>query len=104
MPGPGEHETVQARVLHCTQEAGWTYVSRSGAETRRGFDPAGSTLEERARGDHLARPHSTMTRPISEFRRPSNRGALARRTRQAGNDGEIPTSLGIAEAENDLEE
>lgn len=39
MPTPGEHKTVQARILAYAQEIGWTYVSREEAERRRGFDP-----------------------------------------------------------------
>src|SRR5712692_5703 len=49
MPAPGEHKTVQARILKYAQEIGWTYVPRAEAERRRGFDPAGATPEERAR-------------------------------------------------------
>jgi type I restriction enzyme R subunit len=49
MPTPGEHKTVQARILRYAQEIGWTYVPRDEAERRRGFDPAGATPEERAR-------------------------------------------------------
>jgi len=49
MPSPGEHKTVQARVLAYAQEIGWTYVPRTEAETRRGFDPDGATPEDRAR-------------------------------------------------------
>ena len=37
MPKPGEHKTVQARILAYAQEIGWTYVSRAEAERRRGF-------------------------------------------------------------------
>ena len=39
MPTPGEHKTVQARILAYAQEIGWTVVSREEAERRRGFDP-----------------------------------------------------------------
>ncbi len=39
MPTPGEHKTVQARILAYTQEIGWTFVPREEAEQRRGFDP-----------------------------------------------------------------
>ena len=39
MPTPGEHKTVQARILAYAQEIGWTIVSREEAERRRGFDP-----------------------------------------------------------------
>src|SRR5215472_6225250 len=46
---PGEHKTVQARILQYAQEIGWTYVPRAEAEKRRGFDPDAATIEERAR-------------------------------------------------------
>ncbi len=49
MPTPGEHKTVQARILAYAQEIGWRLVSRAEAEKRRGFDPDGATPEERAR-------------------------------------------------------
>jgi type I restriction enzyme R subunit len=39
MPTPGEHKTVQARILAYAREIGWTVVSREEAERRRGFDP-----------------------------------------------------------------
>jgi hypothetical protein len=39
MPAPAEHKTVQAQILACAQEIGWTYVSREEAERRRGFEP-----------------------------------------------------------------
>lgn len=49
MPKPGEHKTVQARILEYAQEIGWTYVHREEAEVRRGFDPDAPTAEERAK-------------------------------------------------------
>ena len=49
MPKPGEHKTVQARILQYAQDIGWTYVPRAEAEKRRGFDPDGATAEDRAR-------------------------------------------------------
>lgn len=49
MTTPGEHKTVQARILAYAQEIGWRYVPRPEAETRRGFDAEGVTPEERAR-------------------------------------------------------
>jgi hypothetical protein len=49
MPAPGEHKTVQARILAYAQEIGWRYVPRAEAEARRGFDPDAVTPEERAR-------------------------------------------------------
>ena len=39
MPKPGEHKTVQARILEYAQASRWTVVSREEAEQRRGFDP-----------------------------------------------------------------
>ena len=39
MPKPGEHKTVQARILAYAEAIGWTIVSREEAEQRRGFDP-----------------------------------------------------------------
>ena len=39
MPTPGEHKTVQARILEYAEATGWTIVSREEAEQRRGFDP-----------------------------------------------------------------
>jgi len=49
MPAPGEHKTVQSRILAYAQDIGWTYVPRDEAERRRGFDPAGATPQERSR-------------------------------------------------------
>jgi type I restriction enzyme R subunit len=39
MPTPGEHKTVQARILEYAEAIGWTFVSRDEAERRRGFEP-----------------------------------------------------------------
>jgi len=39
MPTPGEHRTVQARILAYAEAIGWTFVPRDGAEQRRGFEP-----------------------------------------------------------------
>lgn len=49
MPLPGEHKTVQARILAYAQEIGWTYVPREEAERRRGFDSDAATPDEQAR-------------------------------------------------------
>jgi len=49
MPTPGEHKTVQSRILQYAQDIGWSYVPRDEAQRRRGFDPEGSTPQERAR-------------------------------------------------------
>jgi type I restriction enzyme R subunit len=50
MPAPGEHKTVQARILAYAQEIGWKNFSRGNEEAWRCFDP-----EKRARefGDNL---------------------------------------------------
>lgn len=45
MSKPGEHKTVQARILAYAEEIGWTVVSREEAERRRGFDPELSPAE-----------------------------------------------------------
>jgi len=39
MTKPGEHKTVQARILEYADAIGWSFVSREQAEQRRGFDP-----------------------------------------------------------------
>jgi type I restriction enzyme R subunit len=39
MPTPGEHKTVQARILAYAEAIGWTVVPPEEAEQRRGFDP-----------------------------------------------------------------
>jgi type I restriction enzyme, R subunit len=49
MVAPGEHKTVQSRILAYAQDIGWSYVPRPEAEKRRGFDPDGATAEDRAR-------------------------------------------------------
>jgi type I restriction enzyme R subunit len=52
MPTPGEHKTVQARILAYAEAIGWTVVSRQESERRRGFDPTASA-DERARNRSL---------------------------------------------------
>jgi len=52
MPSPGEHKTVQARILAYAEVIGWTFVSREEAEQRRGFDPD-VPPRDRARGRSL---------------------------------------------------
>jgi type I restriction enzyme R subunit len=48
MVKPGEHKTVQARILKYAQETGWTVVPRQEAEQRRGFDQAGANPQDKA--------------------------------------------------------
>ncbi|MGB4782801.1 hypothetical protein [Candidatus Methylomirabilis sp.] len=45
MPAPGEHKTVQARILAYVQEIGWTYVPRDEAEARRMMEKCDSTMK-----------------------------------------------------------
>ena len=52
MPTPGEHKTVQVRILEYAGAIGWTFVPREKAEQRRGFDPA-VPPKDRARGRSL---------------------------------------------------
>jgi type I restriction enzyme R subunit len=53
MSAPGEHKTVQARVLRYAQEIGWTFVPRAEAEARHGLKAEGVTPAERSRGASL---------------------------------------------------
>ncbi|MDW3651013.1 MAG: HsdR family type I site-specific deoxyribonuclease [Bacteroidia bacterium] len=59
MPKPGEHKTVQARILKYAKEIGWTFVPRSEAESFRGFDQSKTSPAEKAKNasafftDHL---------------------------------------------------
>ena len=48
MPTPGEHKTVQGRILAYSQEIGWTYVARDEAQRRRGFDTTKPTIAQQA--------------------------------------------------------
>ena len=52
MPKPGEHETVQARILEYAETIGWKIVSRKEAEQRRWFDPNASP-KDRAKGGSI---------------------------------------------------
>jgi len=45
MPTPGEHKTVQSRILAYAEAIGWTVVPRQQAEQRRGFAPTSSPIE-----------------------------------------------------------
>lgn len=49
MPKPGEHKTVQARILQYAQDIGWTFITRAEAEQRRNFDSSVTQPSERAR-------------------------------------------------------
>ncbi|MET0072240.1 MAG: HsdR family type I site-specific deoxyribonuclease [Candidatus Thiodiazotropha sp.] len=52
MVKPGEHKTVQARILAYAEAIGWTLVSREESERRRGFDPD-VPPKDRAKGRSL---------------------------------------------------
>jgi len=45
MTTPGEHKTVQSRILAYAEAIGWTVVPRPQAEQRRGFAPTSSSTE-----------------------------------------------------------
>jgi len=53
MSKPGEHKTVQVRILAYAQEIGWAFVPQSESEQRRGFDHDGITPQERAHSASL---------------------------------------------------
>ena len=49
MPTPGEHKTVQSRILAYAEAIGWSVVPRPQAEQRRGFAPTSSPIESATR-------------------------------------------------------
>ena len=49
MVKPGEHKTVQTRILHYAQDLGWSFVPRAEAEQRRGFDSSAVSPQEKTR-------------------------------------------------------
>lgn len=49
MPKPTEHKSVQVRILKYAEEIGWSVISRSKAEQRRGFDPNVASPREKAK-------------------------------------------------------
>ena len=55
MPTPGEHKTIQARILAYAKAIGWTIVSRVEAERRRGFNPQMAQMgtDEESQENHL---------------------------------------------------
>ena len=48
MSTPNEYKTVQSRILKYADDIGWSVVSRTEAETRRGFDNSQQAPRERA--------------------------------------------------------
>ena len=53
MPTPGEHKTVQARILKYAQEIGWSFVPRTESDKRRWFDASAITGAEKTRSASL---------------------------------------------------
>jgi len=49
MPKPTEHKSVQARILKYANEIGWSIVSQSEAEGRRGFNNSAASPREKAK-------------------------------------------------------
>jgi type I restriction enzyme R subunit len=49
MSKPTEHKSVQARILQYANEIGWTIVSQSEAEKRRGFNHSAASPREKAK-------------------------------------------------------
>jgi type I restriction enzyme R subunit len=45
---PGEHKTVQSRIIIYAQEIGWKFVSRHEAESRRGFNNHSGKIQDKA--------------------------------------------------------
>ena len=52
MPTPGEHKSVQSRILAYAEAIGWTIVTQEQAEQRRNFDPE-VPLSDRAKNRSL---------------------------------------------------
>ena len=52
MPKPGEHKTVQARILEYVEDIDWTIVPREEAEQHRSFDSE-AVPRNRAKGVSL---------------------------------------------------
>ena len=76
MPHPGEHKTVQARILAYPEAIVWTLVSREEAEQRRGFDPA-------------VPPADRAKIPFTLLRRPSRRQVREFNPRYAEAEGAL---------------
>ena len=53
MPTPGEHKTVQARILAYAEAIGWTIVSREEDEQRRGLRKSMKDEVGRMKGNSL---------------------------------------------------
>ena len=49
MPAPIEHYTVQAHILKCARDVGWTFLSREKAEERRAGFPTRQSRQDASR-------------------------------------------------------
>ena len=91
MPKPGEHKTVQARILQYAQEIGWTYVPRAEAESATRF---------RCRRRHAGRPRAPGIAVFSAIcctprSAPSIRNTKKPKAHWSANfSGSMPTSTG----------
>ncbi len=86
MPKPGEHKTVQSRILKYAQDIGWTSVSRREAEKRREFDPQ-LAVQERSKNASLYF-NALLSAKVKEFnpRYIDSEGALLDRFYRLHND------------------
>jgi type I restriction enzyme R subunit len=61
MSKPGEHKTVQARILKYAKDIGWMFAPRAEAEQRRGFDrSAGSEQGSSASSPQEKARHASL--------------------------------------------
>ncbi len=70
MSKPGEHKTVQARILKYAQEIGWSFVSREEAERRRGLEPQMTQMgaDEDPQQNHLRKSAKSAVKNSSDGR------------------------------------
>lgn len=77
MPKPGEHKTVEARILEYAQHIGCTFVPRAEAESRRALYPSApnpSLREFRGRDTYLLTSSGERKRERRKHGLASNRG------------------------------
>ncbi len=63
---PGEHKTVQARILKYAEDIGWTFVPREEAEQRRSFDSEAGP-KDKAKGVSLFFDDLSMQRYVNSI-------------------------------------
>lgn len=69
MPKPGEHKTVQARILAYAEAFGWTLESREEAERRRGMARA-RTVRNNVPLCGILSPECDKKRPLTTNKEP----------------------------------